>query len=121
MGEDNVESFKFLVMPQRILEAYWRTHNFICPVKMQTIEFLKESPVYIYVACYSWIYATFIPSVLLLTGILKDVATFSTEIEPIMKAGINTVAILFGFFRAITMGIAAYKAWRDRRTPEQGK
>ena len=108
-------------MPHRITQAYWAAHDFICPVKMQTIGLLKESPVYIYVACYDWFYASFVPSILLLTGILKDLATFSTEIEPIMKAGINTVAILFGFFRAITMGIAAYKAWRDRRHPEQGK
>jgi len=106
-------------MPQRIIEAYWRAEGFLCPIKMQTIALVKESPVYIYVACYDWLYATFIPSVLLLTGILKDLATFSSEVEPIMKAGINTVAILFGVFRAISMGIAAYKAWRDRRLPEK--
>ncbi len=108
-------------MPQRIIEAYWRAEGFLCPIKMQTIALVKESPVYIYVACYGWLYATFIPSVLLLTGILKDLATFSSEVEPIMKAGINTVAILFGVFRAISMGIAAYKAWRDRRLPEKSE
>lgn len=106
-------------MPHRIAEAYWRAQDFLCPVKMQTIALLKESPVYVYVACYDWFYGSFVPSVLLLTGLLKDLATFSAEIEPIMKAGINTVAILFGIFRAISMGIAAYKAWRDRKEPER--
>lgn len=106
-------------MPHRIAEAYWMAHNFLCPIKMQTIGLVKDSPVYIYIICYDWLYGSFVPSVLLLTGVLKDLATFSSEIEPILKAGINSVAILFGTFRAITMGVAAYKAFRDRRLPEK--
>lgn len=86
---------------------------------MQTIEFMKDSPVYLYVLCYEWLYATFFPAVLLFTGILGDIAQFSTEIEPIMKFCINGVAIVFGLFRAISMGVSAYKAWRDRREPEE--
>jgi len=101
-----------------ITKAYWLASEFICPVKMQTIEFAKDSPVYFYVLCYEWVYASMIPSFLVFTGLLKDVAVFSAEIEPIMKFAINGVAILFGSFRAISMGIAAYKAYRDRHWPE---
>jgi len=108
-------------MPQRIIEAYWRAEGFLCPIKMQTIGLLKDAPIYAYLMCYTWFYQSFVPSVLLLTGMLKDVAVFSAEIEPIMKAGINTVAILFGMFRAVSMGIAAYKAIRDRRLPEKSE
>jgi hypothetical protein len=60
-----------------------------------------------------------IPSVLLFTGILGDAAEFSTNIEPIMKFVVNGIAIVFGLFRAISMGIATYKAYRDRHLPEK--
>jgi len=97
---------------------YWQAVVFICPIKMQTIEFLKDCPVYAYVIWYNWFYTSFVPSVLMFTGFLGYLTDFSVEIEPIMKLCINTVAITFGTFRAITMGVAAYKAWRDRREPE---
>lgn len=102
-----------------MIKAYWLAKDFICPVKMQTIELIKESPVYLYVACYNWFYTSLIPSVLLFTGILGDLTEFSVAIEPIMKFCINSVAIAFGSFRAISMGVAAYKAFRDRKLPEQ--
>ena len=104
-----------------MMQKYWLAKEFICPIKMQTIELVKDSPVYLYVACYEWLYTSFIPSCLLFTGILGDLSEFSTEIEPIMKLCINSVAIVFGSFRAVSMGVAAYKAFRDRKLPEEGK
>jgi hypothetical protein len=101
-----------------MITRYWEARDFICPIKMQTIEFVKDCPVYFYVLGYEWFYGTFVPSILLFTGFLGDLTVFSTEIEPIMKFFINGVAILFGTFRAISMGVAAYKAWRDRKLHE---
>jgi hypothetical protein len=93
---------------------YWLDKDFICPVKIATYkmfeELFKDLPFIFIVTFYGWMVD--MCAVFLMWMSLPEV-----EAQTI----INALGISLGVVRFIPALIAAGKAWRDRKKPEQGK
>jgi len=93
---------------------YWLRKEFICPVKIETYKmlenFLKDSPLFLFVVCYDSVIAAAI-------GLFAWLGLPDVPAQSIL----NYLAIILGLLRIFPAFMASMKAWRDRKHPELGK
>ena len=90
---------------------YWEIKSFVCPVKETVMDITKDW--YIHTLAWgAWYYDK--------QHLFLEVPLFGIEsLTPIMVFLATTVSTVLGVLRCATAGIALYKAWRDRRSPEK--